>query len=80
MAGKKKLEEPKQETKIEIFNSTAPKVTALSIQRKGGDWVLVTYTFQDNKLLSTVEGTPNSKAIILHQFKVAAADTFWTDK
>lgn len=78
MAAKKKTEEVKQEApKVE---STSPKVIALSIQRKGGDWILVTYTFQDNKLISTAEGVPNSKAIILHQFKIAAADTFWTDK
>jgi len=37
MAGKKKSEEVKQETKLEIYKETAPKNGALSIQRKGGD-------------------------------------------
>jgi len=77
MAGKKKSEEVKQESKVE---STSEKLTALSVQRKGGDWIVVSYTIQDGKVISTEEGVPNSKAIILHQFKVKAADTFWTDK
>ena len=72
MAVKKKVEQ------VEV-KKEEPQI-AISIQRKAGDWIVKTYTIEGDKIVSVVEGKPNSKAVILHEFKVAAADTFWTDK
>ncbi len=63
--------------KIESVKEPAPLLKAFSIERKNGNWIMVTIHYRDGKIEKIVESEPDLKMVAIERFKIQAFQ-YWS--
>lgn len=71
----------KEETPSSTVVSISPKLKCFTVEKKGvGDWRVVTYEIQDDKILGKTMSDGGDKALSLERLKIMIAKEFFIGK
>lgn len=72
---------PSKEDAVETIVSLSPKHKSFTVMKLGvGDWRVITYEVQDDKIIGRVASEGGNRALALERFKLLAAKEFFIGK
>lgn len=72
---------PNKDEAVSTAVSLSPKHKSFSVMKLGvGDWRVITYEIQDDKIVNKVASEGGDRALALERFKLLAAKEFFIGK